>query len=512
MKWLQKKGLLILCSMLLVNGLWAAQQAQTLQLYETVKSGVERHGITLPASSDRIISRIRSWMDEVQAVPGKRTVHLSLEKAGANLILEVVTQDWDGLQWVNETKDVMTFDDQMTEVFSMINQEWVGGTWINSSRMTTKQDGNGRITEMGFDSWRDNQWLPDLLNVFTFDANGNLTTSIMQMDMYGSGQLENQSKSEYTYNAGGQLTHQEDFIWNYGEWAKMFITDYAYNAQGQLIEERLKMDLYGFIMEQGRVLYTYHANGEVETETTQTFDVATQSYVNAEMTTYEYNGDKEVTVELDQIWDGGKWVNQSKWTQTFDGADKQISEWLWQEWQNETWLNIERTIYTYDANGNETESVDQVWENGAWVNVERDQSQYNADGLPVETVTQKWENGAWVNDSRALATYQGSISGVLSEGLTQPDTFSMNNYPNPFNPATTIVFNLTAGDRVSLQILDITGRTVRTLLSEQHHTAGTVEVQWDGLDNFGQAAPSGIYFYHLKGTEIQATGRCLLTK
>ena len=68
------------------------------------------------------------------------------------------------------------------------------------------------------------------------------------------------------------------------------------------------------------------------------------------------------------------------------------------------------------------------------------------------------------------------------------------NYPNPFNPQTTIEYALPYDSHVTLEIYDIAGRLMRTLLNE-YKDAGYGQVTWDGTNASGQAVASGLYFY-----------------
>ncbi|MCB0312540.1 MAG: T9SS type A sorting domain-containing protein, partial [Calditrichaeota bacterium] len=71
------------------------------------------------------------------------------------------------------------------------------------------------------------------------------------------------------------------------------------------------------------------------------------------------------------------------------------------------------------------------------------------------------------------------------------------NYPNPFNPSTTIPFRLPRAGNVELTIFNQLGETARILL-QGPKTAGTHQVTWDGKDAAGRIQASGIYFYQLK--------------
>jgi len=74
---------------------------------------------------------------------------------------------------------------------------------------------------------------------------------------------------------------------------------------------------------------------------------------------------------------------------------------------------------------------------------------------------------------------------------------NLSNYPNPFNPSTTIEFSIHNDSNVELVIFNIKGQKVKQLVSDQH-TAGQHSIVWNGEDNFGNSVSSGIYFYQLK--------------
>ncbi len=88
------------------------------------------------------------------------------------------------------------------------------------------------------------------------------------------------------------------------------------------------------------------------------------------------------------------------------------------------------------------------------------------------------------------------------------------NYPNPFNPETRLVYgipsDITASDHVSLEIFSVDGRLVRTL--EVDRTPGWHEVVWDGTDDRGRIAATGMYVTRLvAGTSVE-TGKMTMLK
>ncbi len=81
------------------------------------------------------------------------------------------------------------------------------------------------------------------------------------------------------------------------------------------------------------------------------------------------------------------------------------------------------------------------------------------------------------------------------------ETRLMSASPNPFNPATTIAFELAAPGQVSITVYDVSGRMIRSLV-DGHLPAGMHEVTWNGRDRSGATVASGVYFYRLMAGEV----------
>jgi hypothetical protein len=107
-----------------------------------------------------------------------------------------------------------------------------------------------------------------------------------------------------------------------------------------------------------------------------------------------------------------------------------------------------------------------------------------------------------------VASQQSTDSGVVPG-----EFFLAQNAPNPFNPSTTIGFGLPEGSdgTVTLEIFDVAGRLVRTLLRETR-AAGTWRVSWDGTTDAGSRASSGVYFYRLQTPTFEQTRRMTLVE
>jgi flagellar hook assembly protein FlgD len=104
-----------------------------------------------------------------------------------------------------------------------------------------------------------------------------------------------------------------------------------------------------------------------------------------------------------------------------------------------------------------------------------------------------------------------------NESVTLPKNFSLaQNFPNPFNPVTTIKFKVQSSKfkvplPATLKIYNLLGQKVRTLVDELKAT-GEYEVVWDGKDDNGQKVGSGIYFYQLKTGESSESKKMVLLK
>ena len=96
------------------------------------------------------------------------------------------------------------------------------------------------------------------------------------------------------------------------------------------------------------------------------------------------------------------------------------------------------------------------------------------------------------------------------------ETALLRNYPNPFNPETWIPYQLSADSEVILSIYDSNGERVRQLdLGYQPvgtYTDRAKAAYWDGRNEFGEAAASGVYFYHLSTGDYSATRRMVIIK
>jgi hypothetical protein len=120
----------------------------------------------------------------------------------------------------------------------------------------------------------------------------------------------------------------------------------------------------------------------------------------------------------------------------------------------------------------------------------------------------QWSYDGWYIDDISVARkIPSSIENNFVPGVTK----LKGNYPNPFNPETTVSFDLAVSSNIKLNIYDLKGSLVRTLLSGEFK-AGTYQVRWDGKDNNSASLSSGVYYISLQTPEDNFTHKSLMIK
>ena len=106
----------------------------------------------------------------------------------------------------------------------------------------------------------------------------------------------------------------------------------------------------------------------------------------------------------------------------------------------------------------------------------------------------------------------GTVKVINSNQNTSPKTFLLKgNYPNPFNPVTTLSYELLEPTFLEVTIYDIMGNVVNNLLSKKQ-TSGHKILQWDATDNQGKPVSAGVYIYRISSTNFSQNKKMILLK
>jgi len=135
---------------------------------------------------------------------------------------------------------------------------------------------------------------------------------------------------------------------------------------------------------------------------------------------------------------------------------------------------------------------------------------YIANGWDFENI---WAIDPDINDGYPYLRHDTIAQYLDDKDITIAPVTSqlLGNYPNPFNPVTTIRFAIAKDSNVSLDIYNIKGQLVRSLVNA-FYKDGTHNVIWNGTDNKGEVVSSGVYFYRLNVGEYSAVKKMLLMK
>jgi Secretion system C-terminal sorting domain len=296
---------------------------------------------------------------------------------------------------------------------------------------------------------------------------------------------------------------------------------------------------------------TYDAN-DMPYQSILSMDMGT-GFQNFMRETFEYNANGVLNSYLAEYWQGVNWGNGLQWLMTLDG-DHIISiltqEWdtdnqVWQdeesvtltwdgdnvtenfreEWIDEAWENDRLREYTY-SNGNlveiyeqdwiatnweNSQLIDLAWENGVmnhqlymvWDGTEwvdgMDYTTTYENGKPIENIALEWTGTEWLNYSKVEYIYD---TGTSPHYIPNPQ-IQMRNYPNPFNPETTIAFNIQEGKTGTLEIYNLKGQMIHS----QNFESGDHTFVWNA-----DSQASGIYFYNVTSESNQLTKKMILLK
>ena len=140
----------------------------------------------------------------------------------------------------------------------------------------------------------------------------------------------------------------------------------------------------------------------------------------------------------------------------------------------------------------------------AWLYIPSLFSAVNMFDVTSEEITLELPDNIYI----IISTQYLSLSDIL--GL--PTEFALHhNYPNPFNPVTTLRYDLPEQANVNIIIYDLLGREVRTLVNTTQD-AGFKSVIWDATNDYGKPVSAGVYLYQIQAGEFVQTKKMVLLK
>ncbi len=214
--------------------------------------------------------------------------------------------------------------------------------------------------------------------------------------------------------------------------------------------------------------------------------------------------------------DGGKTTLISPVFYLADAVSAEISYWRW--YTNNAGNNPNEDYWDVDvtADGNTWISLEHTNMSAAtWTHKVFELTDYITltNHVQIRFVASDEINGSLVEAGvdDFLLTREYTVTAVGDDDAVPERLALGRNYPNPFNPKTTIAFDLPRTAQVELTVFDVTGRRVSTLVADQL-PAGRHDVTWTGLDDAGRRVASGMYFYRLVMENEVLTQKMVLLK
>jgi len=129
------------------------------------------------------------------------------------------------------------------------------------------------------------------------------------------------------------------------------------------------------------------------------------------------------------------------------------------------------------------------------------------------TLTDQADPGRTFNthtDDHGKYSIQITQTGIDEEPSGNPGDFRLiQNYPNPFNPSTVIGYQLTRPSHVRIEIYNVLGRKIKTLL-DGFESSGSGQISWYATDDHQQGVPAGLYIYSLHAGNVRLNRKMLL--
>ena len=103
------------------------------------------------------------------------------------------------------------------------------------------------------------------------------------------------------------------------------------------------------------------------------------------------------------------------------------------------------------------------------------------------------------------------LLSIYYKSIIDCDIYSISNYPNPFNPVTSINYSLAKGSNIKIVIYDILGNVVKEVYSG-FETPGKKSINWNATNFKGETVSSGIYFYEIESNRYRVVKRMMYLK
>ena len=313
--------------------------------------------------------------------------------------------------------------------------------------------------------WSNGNWVNASKSISTYDTNCYLIHSLGQSWDTAISSWVNVGQDSYTNNSSGKVLASLDQTWSAGAWQNVERNSYTYDASNNMLKATIEMFNNGNWDSIAIETYTYDANGRKIGYYQIDWDPNLNLWTNGSKGIMNYDANGDNTFSIDQSWDEptATWIDYEHVTDVYNNSHKLIEETI-ESTVTGTWANYSKETISRNNNGFRTGTLTQTWDtaSNSWQNRNMNTYTLNTDGSISHYFAQSWDipSGAWVNYMQADIPAACSISVSPSGVAPDPTTTSILVYPNP----TTDRLNLVLADygKAQYSIVDFQGRVVKT--------------------------------------------------
>lgn len=327
-------------------------------------------------------------------------------------------------QWNEQLRSYFQYENGGTKDTEMLQQIPVSMGWENLSRSLKTYNSNNDIALNQFQAWNPTDMMWVLSGSFEFLYNG-----------------DNLLETKNEYNFIGLIAVEE----------------FAYDSASNVIEEIYKISdpITLTITNNERRTHQYNGSDVIE-DVFQ--DWAGSDWLNAELREYTYGTNGFVSLIEKREWDSNDWGGIFEQTTfTYDGNNLP-TQLLVEKDMGSGLQNSSRVLNTFDG-ANLTIILDQEWNGADWDNKGQLLQTFDTDANVTEQISQIWDSGGWLNQVRLLSFWSPSQS--LS--VTFINTFDINIYPNPAIDILQVQLSEASKNDLEVSLFDLSGRKLKTL-------------------------------------------------
>ena len=364
---------------------------------------------------------------------------------------------------------------------SKVVQVWHDSAWTNKAKAIKDYDENGYLFHKDLYKYRNDEW--ELKGMASFENNENGDPLIRTKQVYRNGTWINRHRTDFNYNDEGLKMLKLELKWRHDEWKNKVATTLTY--EGDLCV----------------------------TKTISKWKWRDSTWVDRIIKELSYNENGDRDEKVNYKWRDSIWTPKHKIAYSYN-SNFDLSEKLIYKWIDSTWANKARASITYGNNLNPLQILlEKKDSTDTWVNISLRENTFSEDNVLMESVKYKWQDEGWIPRKRNEYIYTGE-RGTRSHGVFK--VFSkkvdlIKTSPNPFNPVTSISYRLLETEHISINIYNMLGNKVRTLVN-QTQNSGTKSYQWNATNDLGQSVSAGMYIYTIQTEEFKSTKKMLYLK